>query len=176
MYIAIIKTENNRIAKYQEFPNLTDANTHVATYGGFVYNNTNNYNITDLYIDNNQTVTFQIPEPTTQMVNDERNRRILLPKPVSLTSGKSFSCDMANGGRENIGDLGTAALAKLAVNNTDTIPFRDSNNTDWNLTNVDIMEMGLQIMNQVSALHIKCRVIKDSDPIPVDYTDDSYWT
>ena len=35
-YLAIVKVENNRIAKYQDFPSKPDADAHVAKYGGFV--------------------------------------------------------------------------------------------------------------------------------------------
>ena len=35
-YIAIVKVENNRIAKYQDFQSQGDANAHISTYGGFV--------------------------------------------------------------------------------------------------------------------------------------------
>ena len=35
-YIAIVKVENNRIAKYQDFQSQADANTHISTHGGFV--------------------------------------------------------------------------------------------------------------------------------------------
>ena len=35
-YLAIVKVENNRIAKYQDFQLQADANTHISTYGGFV--------------------------------------------------------------------------------------------------------------------------------------------
>ena len=35
-YLAIVKVENNRIAKYQDFELQADANTHISTYGGFV--------------------------------------------------------------------------------------------------------------------------------------------
>ena len=34
-YLAIVKVENNRIAKYQDFPSKPDADAHVAKYGGF---------------------------------------------------------------------------------------------------------------------------------------------
>ena len=114
-------------------------------------------------------------EDLKRQINDERDRRIDLPKSVSLTSGKSFTVDMSNGGRQNIGDLGTAALAKASINDTSTISFRDADNVDWDLTNEDIIEMGLQVTAQVSSIHVKARAIKALNPIPTDYTEDSYW-
>jgi hypothetical protein len=35
-YLAIVKVENNRIAKYQDYPSKPDADAHVGEYGGFV--------------------------------------------------------------------------------------------------------------------------------------------
>ena len=35
-YLAIVKVENNRIAKYQEYSIQADANNHISTHGGFV--------------------------------------------------------------------------------------------------------------------------------------------
>ena len=34
-YLAVVKVENNKIAKYQDFDSKSDADTHVAKYGGF---------------------------------------------------------------------------------------------------------------------------------------------
>ena len=35
-YLAIVKVENNRIAKYQGFESESDADAHISTHGGFV--------------------------------------------------------------------------------------------------------------------------------------------
>ena len=56
MYIAIVKTENNRVAKYDSFPTQAEAEDHVSQYGGFVYDNANNDPISDLFV-SGQTVT-----------------------------------------------------------------------------------------------------------------------
>ena len=34
-YLAVVKVENKRIAKYQYFELQSDADAHVVTYGGF---------------------------------------------------------------------------------------------------------------------------------------------
>lgn len=112
---------------------------------------------------------------TSADVNVERDRRIMLAKTVTLPQAGTITVDMANGGRENIGDLGTAAIAKTMASNNTTISFRDASNVDRDLTNADLIAMGLQIMAQVSALHIKARAIKAMSPIPVDFRSDSYW-
>ena len=35
-YLAIVKVENNRIAKYKDYQSKSDADAHSSTYGGFV--------------------------------------------------------------------------------------------------------------------------------------------
>lgn len=113
---------------------------------------------------------------TTDEINIERDRRINDLKQVSLTSGKTFPVDMSNGGRENVDSLGAVALAKLQLGLDTTVSFRDANNQDWDLTNQDLLEMGIQIASQVEDIHIYTRLLKAMNPIPLDYTDDSYWS
>jgi hypothetical protein len=35
-YIAVVKNEGNKVTKYKDFESESDADAHVATYGGFV--------------------------------------------------------------------------------------------------------------------------------------------
>ena len=35
-YIAVVKSENNKITKFQDFESKSDADAHIATHGGFV--------------------------------------------------------------------------------------------------------------------------------------------
>lgn len=56
MYLSIVKTENNRITKFLEFQASQGAQSHATEYGGFVYNNSNNDSIRDLWVEG-QTVT-----------------------------------------------------------------------------------------------------------------------
>ena len=57
MYIAIVTTSNNRITKFKEFDNQTDANSHISEYGGFVCNNADNTPVMNLWIEG-QTATI----------------------------------------------------------------------------------------------------------------------
>ena len=73
MYIAIVKTENNRISKFQDYSIEVDCKAHVDRVnpkfpGAFVYDNSANTPYRDLWIDG-QTVTvvpFIDPVPTDQ--------------------------------------------------------------------------------------------------------------
>jgi len=108
-------------------------------------------------------------------VNAERDRRIDLPKTVSLKGGKTFTVDMARGGRENISDLGITAVARQLAGDQTVVSFRDADNIDRDLSPAEIIEMGLVVAAQVQAIHLKARAIKALDPIPADFRDDRRW-
>ena len=57
-YIAIVKTSNNKLDKYQDFDSKSDADAHVITHGGFVVDNPGGH--TDYWVINasEKTVTF----------------------------------------------------------------------------------------------------------------------
>jgi len=42
-YIAVVKNEDNKVTKYQDFASKSDADAHVATYGGFVADKPDDY-------------------------------------------------------------------------------------------------------------------------------------
>lgn len=56
MYIAIVNNLSNRITKFSEFLLEADADAHVVTYGGFVFNNSSNLAIADIWV-NGEVVT-----------------------------------------------------------------------------------------------------------------------
>lgn len=109
-------------------------------------------------------------------VNSERDRKISEPKLINLGNGRTFTVDMANGGRENIGDLVTLAIVqKSSGASGTTISFRDASNIDQTLTNDEMIEVGVQVAIQVQQIHLKARAIKEMTPIPEDYYDNKYW-
>ena len=57
-YIAIVKTSNNKLDKYQDFDSKSDADAHVITHGGFVVDNPGGH--ADYWVINasEETVTF----------------------------------------------------------------------------------------------------------------------
>ena len=57
-YIAIVKTSNNKLDKYQDFDSKSDADAHVITHGGFVADNPGGH--PDYWVINasEETVTF----------------------------------------------------------------------------------------------------------------------
>ena len=63
MYISITKTLNNRIDKFKEFKNEAAANSHATEYDGFVYNNSINTPIRDLWIENQAVTVVPVIDP-----------------------------------------------------------------------------------------------------------------
>ncbi len=116
-----------------------------------------------------------VPPISTEQVNEERDRRIELPKAVSLSTGKSFGVDIANGGRQNIGDMSTAALVKQSSGDNTDFAFTDADNVDQTLTNAEMIEVGMHCVAQISAIHHAARTLKELSPIPSLFTDDTHW-
>lgn len=131
-----------------------------------------------MLLEENVTISDYVEQPISRDdVNAERDRRILLPKtiqPAGITT--PFRVDMAKGGRENIAQLSTASLALKTLNPSHVWSFRDADNKDQTLTLDQMIEMGLQCMQQISLLHDKAKIVKNGGNIPADYTDDRHWT
>lgn len=82
-YLAIVRVEDNRIAKIQEFELEAEAEAHVAIYGGFVYYHSGTYPINWIWIDENNVVTYVDPvslseykEEAISRLEDEAGDRI----------------------------------------------------------------------------------------------------
>ena len=58
-YIAIVKSEDNKVTKYQDFASKSDADAHVVSYGGFVVDKPDNNRIKYWVIDaDKKTLTY----------------------------------------------------------------------------------------------------------------------
>ena len=78
-YIAIIKTSNNKLDKYQDFDSKSDADAHVITHGGFVVDNPGGH--TDYWVINasEKTVTFD-----NSTSDSDEVKRVALNKIIEL--------------------------------------------------------------------------------------------
>jgi hypothetical protein len=58
-YIAVVKHENNKVTKWQDFESKSDADAHIATYGGFVADSPDNNRMEYWLVDaDKKTVTY----------------------------------------------------------------------------------------------------------------------
>ena len=78
-FVAIIKTSNNKLDKYQDFDSKSDADAHVITHGGFVVDNPGGQ--TEYWVVNasNKTVTFDKSTSDSDAV-----KRVALNKIIEL--------------------------------------------------------------------------------------------
>lgn len=114
-------------------------------------------------------------KPQRENVTTERDRRISQQVTVTLDDARTFPVDMANGGRANIADIAQVAGEKEAQGIGTPITFRDANNTDQVMTNTQFRALAMQVASVVNAIYKASWVLKDTDPIPIDYTDDKHW-
>lgn len=109
---------------------------------------------------------------TAAQVNAERERRIL--------AGETFNGVLITGdptNRANLSDLAFGASLRIGAGDTTTeTTFRDGNNIDHDLTPVELLTLWQQAAAYVSLLYAKSWELKGMDPIPADYTSDSYWS
>ena len=110
-------------------------------------------------------------------VDAERDRRILSGASFTVT-GYANPIRLAGDPvtRANLADVAVMAQVQIAAGNgTATLVWRDEDNTDHTLTFVQVLELfglGFAFFN---AVWTAAWPLKDADPIPADYTDDSYW-
>lgn len=121
------------------------------------------------------------PAPTAEQVDMERDRRV--------AGGFEFSgvrYQSRQGDRENIAGASVAALAAMmaGVQPGNLRWHGGASDFAWiaednSLTPMDAQTMfvfGQAAMAHKQRLIFAARALKDADPIPADYTDESYWT
>ena len=120
------------------------------------------------------------PAPTPSDVNAERDRRI--------AAGFSFSGHLFQADSESLSNINGAVSGALAAKgagvagdatnwfNGTTLNWIAADNTPVAMTPDQVIAFGQAAMAH-KARHIQvARGLKDMNPIPLDYTDDSHWT
>lgn len=121
-----------------------------------------------------------LPPPTTDAIDAERDRRI--------AAGFTFGGKLYQSRPEDRENIAGASVAALAAMGNGALPgdYRwhggDSDfvwiAADNSLTAMDAQTMfafGQAAMAHKQALIFAARALKDAEPIPADYTDDGYW-
>lgn len=117
------------------------------------------------------------PAPTRDDVSLERDRRIASGHTIVLSDARTFTVQTRNEADfRNINGLVLKdTLLQMQSDTTTEIIFRDADNVDQTLTAPFMIELGNLVAAAVDNLYKKSWTLKDADPIPSDYTDDSYW-
>ncbi|MCB1511067.1 MAG: DUF4376 domain-containing protein [Hyphomicrobiaceae bacterium] len=117
------------------------------------------------------------PYPSAEDVNRERDRRTLAGKTFTVTGYGDIPVAGDATSQLNLLALKDTARDLKAANVTAAvIPYRDAVNGQHQLTADQIIELVDAGKAQVQLLYSKSWALKAMDPIPRDFTDDSYWT
>lgn len=183
-YVAIMKTDGAKCAKYQIFDTQTGADDHVVEYAG---------SYPDAYVVPQpayplsqwvcdpvaKTVSDGGPAaPTSLDVNAERDRRVLVGReftPAGYSQPIAVAGDPIT--QTNLLALATAAQARLAAGDTTTLTkYRDENNNIHDLTPFQVFDLWSQGAAYVSDVYQASWEIKD-DPagISADFASDPRW-
>lgn len=171
---------DGRVTKFASFATLPDAEAHVAEHaanfpqafaapdpGGAV---------SDWRVDAGALILDpQVPVITSEMVNEERARRIAAGATVTVAGIGLFDVQTDPESREKIAGLASVGLIRKVSGLTDTTTFRDANNNDRVLDPDQLIEMGMQVAARVDAIFKASWAIKALDPIPAEYADDIRW-
>ena len=92
MYIAIMKVENNRIAKYKDFDTQAESDAHVSGFiskfpSAFVYNNVSNIPYRDLWIVGTTVTTVPFIEPVDINALKAAAEKAELMKMININTG-----------------------------------------------------------------------------------------
>jgi len=125
---------------------------------------------------------YVIPQPTTQDVNAERERRI---RAGFVFNGKLYDYNMD--AKTNISGAAQMAFMFIVVNGAQPGNYRWNGRPDdfsWiakdnTLTQMDaptVVQFGKRAAEHETHHRFKARSLKDMNPIPSDYQLDSYWS
>lgn len=110
------------------------------------------------------------------LVNQERERRILLPTELEVTGYGIIPVSGDETTQLNLLALkDTARDLKAAGITAPIIPFRDALNNDHMLTADQLIELVDAGKQRVQEIYSASWRIKAMDPIPEDVTDDALW-
>jgi hypothetical protein len=185
-YIFTKVNENGRVEKYLSYETLEEAQEWLNSDGntGILWENTHKKDVTNFIVSPEGDVTYSPPAPTSQMVNQERDRRIAAGVPFEV-DGKLHVFDFDQMGKDNI--TGAASLAKFAIlAGAKTGDYRwtgGKHDFTWITQDNELVRMDAQTVSALGDVsanwttrHIyAARTLKDMAPIPQDYADDKYW-
>ncbi|PKP85813.1 MAG: hypothetical protein CVT80_00250 [Alphaproteobacteria bacterium HGW-Alphaproteobacteria-2] len=109
-------------------------------------------------------------------VNAERARRLAHGVVVAVTGHGPVALQGRLEDQMTLTGIKDAALLRAQAGDLTTLTrFRDRDNTDHNLAPMQVIEMWQLGAGWASAVYAASWEIKDMDPPPEDFTDDSLW-
>ena len=108
-------------------------------------------------------------------INMERNNRINSGCNVTISGVGTVSIKGGDEDTRNLTNLGQLANLFLSTNNNTMITYRDNNNIVYELTPAQMSELWKKTVFYVTSVYQASWNMKDMNPLPTDYTKDSYW-
>lgn len=108
-------------------------------------------------------------------INIERERRIAKGCFIEVANVGNIAIRGTNEDMRNLTNLGQLSNMFILTNQNTTIPFRDDTNTVYDLTPTQMSYVWQKAVEYVSSLYQASWNMKEMDPLPQDYTSDSYW-
>lgn len=114
--------------------------------------------------------------PTSADVNAERDRRIIAGATITVIGLGSIPIQGGDKHERNLSGLAQAASLRLMSNDNTTVTvFRDAINVNHDMLPFQVIELWQKAAGYVSELYQASWAIKELDPIPLDFDDDSRW-
>ena len=117
-----------------------------------------------------------LPGPTKDDVNAERSRRIIAGTTINIHDYGPVALQGRDEDKANLQGLAFGASMRIAGGDLETTTiFRDANNVDHFLKPPQIVEMWSLGSEWISAVFQASWSLKEFDPIPSNFADDSFW-
>lgn len=117
-----------------------------------------------------------ISEDFRDRVNRQREWRIEQGVTVTLsTDNRTFSVQTGAIDIHNIMAMVVAAQVRIANADATTFLFRDADNVGQVLTSVEMIEVGMVVVQHTQRIYESSWVLKDTTPLVRDYADDEHW-
>ena len=118
--------------------------------------------------------------PTQQihnLVSEERDRRIAAGISVTV-SNTTFTVQTRDEvDFRNVNGLVSKGILLVSTGDViTTVPFRDLDNVEHELTATDLISMGEQVAANVTKIYQYAWYLKSLDPVPETYNSDQWWT
>lgn len=114
-------------------------------------------------------------EDLKRQINNHREKIIVNGCNVAIANVGTIYVTGSEKDVRNVAGLGQGAIVRIMTGDETTVDFRDGNNDMFTLTPQQMLELWQKSAGYISAIYQASWVIKEMDPIPRDYTDESYW-
>ena len=115
-------------------------------------------------------------EPITPaQIDAERDRRLRAGQIITVTGYGDVAIQGRQQDMVTYANLAMRAAQRVQAGDTTPMQFRDRDDVIHSLTPAEMVELMNKAGEAATQIYAASWVLKDSDPIPQDYTDDTHW-